>query len=150
VFLDAVEKRFGKISWDLAASQTNAVCDLWIGEKQNSLLQDWHRLHGLLWLNPPFADIAPWAKKCALEAAKGARIVLLIPAAVGSEWFREHVHPHAFTLALNPRLTFSGETTPYPKDCMLSVFSAGIRGFDVWRWRADKARGRVVLPEAAE
>lgn len=135
-FLEAVAKRFGEWpSWDLAADESNHVCDLWIGEKQDSLTVDWHTLGGLLWLNPPFADIDPWAKKCAAEAAKGARILLLTPAAVGAEWYRQHVAPNAYTLALNPRLTFVGERAPYPKDCMLSVFFAGLRGFDVWRWR---------------
>lgn len=132
----AVTRRFGPIKWDLAASAENAVCDLWIGEEQDSLVQEWHRLSpGLCWLNPPFGDIDPWAKKCAAEAAKGARILLLTPAAVGAEWFREHVEPHAYTLALNPRLIFEGETAPYPKDCALSYFHAGLRGFAVWRWR---------------
>jgi phage N-6-adenine-methyltransferase len=135
LLLAAVRRRFGRLAWDLAAHASNAVCDLWIGEHQNSLVQEWHRLDGLLWLNPPFSRIDPWAKKCAIEAAKGARILLLTPAAVGSEWFREHVAPNAYTLALNPRLTFVGETDPYIKDCQLSYFHAGLRGFDVWRWK---------------
>jgi hypothetical protein len=32
-------------------------------------------------------------------------------------------------------LTFVGETHPYLKDLMLSVFSPSVRpGFDCWRW----------------
>lgn len=136
-FIAAVIQRFGPLAWDLAAHAENAVCDRWIGEQQDSLALEWHRLSpgGWLWLNPEFSKIEPWAKKCAAEASKGARILFLTPAAVGAEWYRQHVAPNAYTLALNPRLTFVGESTPYPKDCMLSVFCAGLRGFDVWRWR---------------
>ena len=32
-FLDAVEKRFGRIKWDLAAHERNHVCDLWLGQQ---------------------------------------------------------------------------------------------------------------------
>src|SRR5690606_17204709 len=66
VFLDAVERRFGRIRWDLAAHELNAVCDLWIGEHQDSLTVPWaEQCRGLCWLNPPFGDIEPWAAKCA-------------------------------------------------------------------------------------
>ncbi len=46
-------------------------------------------------------------------------------------------------LGISPRLQFTG-TVPnprtgkidgYPKDLMLSVFGAGLNGFDTWRWK---------------
>lgn len=143
VFLDAVERRFGRIQWDLAANETNAICDLWIGERQNSLLVSWaESCSGLLWLNPPFADIDPWAKKCAVEARRGARILLLVPASVGANWYWEHVAPHASVLALAPRLMFDGHVSkktgkpePYPKDLILAVYGSGVTGFGRWLWQ---------------
>lgn len=144
-FLNAVEHRFGPIAWDLAAHERNHVCDLWIGEEQNSLAVRWAtELSGVLWLNPPFDDIAPWARKCAVEARRGARILMLTPASVGANWFWDNVNPHrdALVLTLAPRLTFVGETQPYPKDCILSAYGFGRVGFHRWKWSRDHAQGR--------
>ncbi len=138
VFLDPVEHRFGPISWDLAAHERNHVCDLWIGEEQNSLSVNWARdLAGVLWLNPPFDQIPAFARKCKLEASRGARVLLLTPASVGANWFWESVSPDedALVLALSPRITFVGETNPYPKDLILSAYGFGSKGFHRWRWK---------------
>jgi hypothetical protein len=94
----------------------------------------WAKHVGLLWLNPPFAAIAPWAKKARDSARKGARIAMLTPASVGANWFDEFVHREALVLALSPRLSFDGKNS-YPKDCILSIFSHNESpGFDTWRW----------------
>lgn len=141
VFLDAVEARFGHIAWDLAAHYENNVCEDWIGPggpvEDDSLSPciSWRLLSPgrLLWLNPPFSNIEPWAHKCSVEAHYGARIAMLTPASVGSEWFRRHVFGRARVLFLSPRLTFLGCKDPYPKDCMLSVFGEPAT-FECWRW----------------
>lgn len=136
-FIAAVVGRFGPIAWDLAASPSNAVGDgSYFTEQQDSLAQDWTDLTDNLWLNPPFARIRPWASKCRQSAGLGRRIFLLTPAAVGSNWFAEHVHGHALVLGLSPRIKFVGEKAGYPKDLILSVFSdRSLVGFDVWRWK---------------
>lgn len=140
-FIRAVERRFGPITFDLAASPHNAKHERYFSRQDNSLKQDWHKIDGLLWLNCEFALIEPWAAKCREEALLGARIALLTPASVGSVWFSRHVHRRALSLGLSPRLTFEGEKSPYPKDLMLSLFGPvgavpWCPGFDVWRWRA--------------
>lgn len=137
-FLEAVQDRFGKLHFDLAATAANAVTRSFFDPDRDSLKSDWSLCAGTLWLNPPFADIAPWARKCAATAREGdfgPRILMLTPASVGSNWFAEHVHRKAMVLALSPRLTFVGTTDPYPKDLMLSCFGFGVQGFDVWRWK---------------
>lgn len=133
-FITAVEKRFGKIDFDLAASAENTKHEHYFDESDDALDQCWH-LGGNLWLNPPFGKIAPWAKKCAEEAALGAKILFLTPASIGSNWFRDYVFGKAQVLALNGRLTFIGATTPFPKDCILSAYGYP-PGFEVWNWRA--------------
>jgi len=133
VFLDVVEQRFGKIAFDLAASPENAVCDNYFTKEQDSLKQDWV-MQGNLWLNPPFDRITPWAEKCASCGNLGVRILFLVPASVGSDWYMYHVEPYAMVYALNPRLSFDGKG-PYPKDCILAVYGFGVRGFTTWRWR---------------
>lgn len=147
-FIEAVEARWGKIDIDLAARVDNSKAPVFIRPEQNSLTSSWHGIHRagedphegpLCWLNPEFADIRPWAAKCHLETHYykiSPRIILLTPASIGSNWFSEYVHKKASVYALSPRITFVGETHPFPKDCMISLF--GFRqkpSFDVWRWK---------------
>lgn len=133
--IDAVEKRFGPLAWDLAATDENAKAAKFITPDQDSLSRCWSMLSGNMWLNPPFANIEPWAKKCAETILDdSSRILLLTPASVGSEWFRGYVNGRALVLALSPRLTFEGCADPYPKDCIISVYGKP-PGFQCWRWR---------------
>ena len=141
-FIDAVVERFGPLVHDLAADATNAKAASFFTYEQDSLKQDWTRLRGNLWLNPPFCDIAPWAKKCAEtchEMVVGDRILFLVPASVGSNWFLQHVYHRALVIALNPRMSFD-ELHPFPKDMALMVYGRP-PGFEVWRW---KNAGRVA------
>lgn len=140
VFLDAVEARFGELQFDLAATAENAVTTEYYDENINALSSDWAAnlasfVNCLAWLNPPFADIAPWAERCARFSSPRLRILLLVPASVGSNWFAEHVHKKAVVLGLSPRLTFVGMKDPYPKDLILCAFGFGCSGFDLWRWK---------------
>ena len=136
-FIAAVESEFGPLHHDLACTRGNVRCLTgYYYPEFDSLTQPWAKDHptGNLWLNPPFGNIAPWAEKCALEGRKRrGKIILLTPASVGSNWFAEHVHDVAKVYAIRPRLSFDG-INPYPKDLMISIFSRGVPGFDVWRW----------------
>ena len=147
-FLTACCRRFGisSFDWDLAAHEKNHIVDSYLGPGSptatDALTFDWLNLKGDLWLNPPFDNIKPWAERCARMTRAPSMdrrdIYFLTPASIGSNWFAEHVYPHAFVYALQGRLSFDG-IAPYPKDCMLSVFSSSPRrfrtGFDVWDWR---------------
>lgn len=136
-FIEAVERRFGPIVCDLAAHSGNAKCATWIGKEENSLSVRWAERHptGLLWLNPEFVDIAPWAVKCCAESqTRHGLIAMLTPASIGTQWFNDYVKHKAFAIGLYPRLTFEGCGDPYPKDLMLSLYGYGLHGFDTWRW----------------
>ncbi len=133
-FIRAFKGRFGPIAVDLAASAENTKGQVFFTEEDNSLNQDWWG-YGNLWLNPPYANIEPWAEKCAIEQARCSRIFMLVPASVGSNWYSNFVEPYAFVFALNPRLTFKGCTAPYPKDCILACYLGGLTGFRTWRWK---------------
>jgi phage N-6-adenine-methyltransferase len=135
-FFSAVVARFGNFSWDLAANASNTKCENFFSEEQNSLNQAWHQLGGNLWLNPPFSNIETWAAKCVEESRLGADIFMLVPASVGSDWFRHCVEGKSYALALSPRMTFVGHKDPYPKDLMLCVYNGWeLTGFGTWRWR---------------
>lgn len=152
-FIDAVAKRFGRPTFDLAATAGQQIpgVDYFFTPEQDSLRQSWLKLSTpteddsvarVAWLNPPFAKIAPWAKKLTSECRWLRRwTLMLVPASVGSEWYAKHIHGKALVLGLSPRLTFVGERAPYPKDLMLVCVGYGAVGFDTWRW--DRA---IVCP----
>jgi phage N-6-adenine-methyltransferase len=133
-FLKAVVERFGPLAWDLAATRANAKAPSYFTPEDDSLKKDWGRLQGTLFLNPPFADISPWAEKCANTRDRKGFTLLLTPASVDSEWFDKHVDDKAVVLFLAPRLSFDGKD-PYPKGLMLSVFGFGLSGQRRWRWK---------------
>jgi phage N-6-adenine-methyltransferase len=139
-FLDAVQDRFGEITWDLAANQTNHVVDDWYGpgsqDGEDSLTQDWSANSGLLWLNPPYNRIRDFASKCKEESWTGAKIAMLIPASVATNWFADLIHGIALVMPIRPRLTFVGHNAPYPKDLMIVGYNVGAVGFEPWRWTA--------------
>lgn len=130
-FIVAVEAKFGPLTIDLAASLYNTKAPQWIGEVQNSLVQDWAELtrDGLGWNNPPFTNITPWARYHAEQVQRGARTLLLVPASVGAVWYWTWVVPYADVYSVG-RMVFDdcydrdGKliTTPYPKDLVLAHY----------------------------
>ncbi len=145
IFIDAVKHRLGITSFvfDFAADATNAKAARWWGEETNSLgmnAEEWaYEIgDGWGWLNPPFSRIGPWAKRCSEVAADtNGKIAFLVPAAVGSNWYRDYVHKaHARVLFLNGRIPFMPDkpTWLYPKDCILVLYGLGYSGSDVWTW----------------
>lgn len=132
-FLDAVEERFGPIMLDLAANESNHVVGPWFGpgsKVPDALAVRWPRHGGLLWCNPPFKHIEPWATKAHEEQAHGARVALLVPASVCTGWFIEHVRPYAYVLELTPRV-FAKEV----RDCILAIYDpAMFTGRETWKW----------------
>lgn len=139
--LTAVKKRLtiGHFSIDLAASFENAVEVAHYTEEDNALADNrtWNPKPGeWAWLNPPYANIKPWVEKASLEAAKGANIVMLLPASPGANWWLNYVVPFAHQVFLNGRITFVGCVTPYPKDCALLLYTPWhFRGATFWNWR---------------
>lgn len=142
-FISAVKTRLGidDFAVDLAADRWNAKAAMYLTKEQDSLGVDWRELLALgdrwMWLNPPFANIDPWAEKCA--GARPLKIAFLAPAG-SPNWFRDHVDGKAFVLMLNGRLSFDG-VGPYPKDCILALYGVA-PGYEVWDWQATLAKGR--------
>jgi hypothetical protein len=141
-FMRAVFKRFGSMDFDLAAHASNSQCGKYFYGSgsmlgTDSMAEDWSKLRGNLWLNPPYNAIALWAKKCSEYRGEG-KIFFLVPASVGSNWFAWLVYPYATTYLLNGRLTFVGEKNPYPKDCLLAIYPSrsGVDPIQIWRWKS--------------
>jgi phage N-6-adenine-methyltransferase len=140
-FLHAVEERFGSLTFDLAATSRNTVVPKrFYSPANDSLSQSWSlkKVGPRPFLNPPFGNIEPWAKKCATttpgEFSAERRIFFLIPASVGSNWYRDWVHSVAAVYFLSPRLSFDGKA-PFPKDLMLAVYGGRVGTHECWRWK---------------
>ena len=60
-----------------------------------------------------------------------------MPAAVGSNWYLEHVFRHSTTYLLNGRISFDG-VAGFPKDLLLAHFTGlAPEPPRVWNWRID-------------
>lgn len=58
---------------------------------EDGLVQPWVG-HGLVYCNPPYGrQLQYWVKKASIEAAKGAEIIMLIPARTDTKWFQEWI-----------------------------------------------------------
>lgn len=145
--VEAIEERFGPIWFDLAATSGNCVVgagnpkggNCYFGpdnqdpKLRDSLEQNWSAVKGNAYCNPPFANLAPWAAQSATVSHRRAWTLLLVPAAVDSNWYSEHVHGKAFVMPLSPRIAFDKD--PYPKGILLAAFGFGVVGFEPWRWK---------------
>ena len=141
-----------RFAFDFAADEHNAVAPHWFGITQDALRQpDWELFctRGWGWLNPPYADIGPWAKRCKETRDHGGQIAFLVPAGVGSNWFRDYVDGVAKVLFLNGRLCFIPnwrelgfkQKPLYPKDCILCLYSPiTAPDYEVWDWRKEISR----------
>lgn len=140
-FLQAVKRRLGIFAFglDIAASGSNAKAKRYFTRADNALLQLSWKSPGKQWswINPPFGEIAPFAARCLEEKHRqGSRIALLVPAAVGANWWSAYVHRKAHVLFLNGRIQFVGHDHGYPKDLALVLYSPDLKpGYDCWRWK---------------
>ncbi len=149
-FFRLLDKEFS-FTFDLAADSANTKCHLHFNEQDNSLAQDWADIWGWAFLNPPFANIEPWVRKCYEESQRGAKIVALLPASVGSRWFAEWVWGKCELRFLTGRLTFIGHDKPYPKDLMLAIYAKGLWPMvSPWDWkpRAEELKKFALSSEA--
>lgn len=137
-FLRAIPERFGWIDFDLAATAENSVGPepgAFFGPDKDSLAQDW-KLPGVrvAFLNPPFANIRPWAAKCESVRHLPRWTLLLVPASMGSLWWRDHVLGKCHADGI-PRMKFVGAEDLYPKDLALLSYGFGVAGSGFWDWR---------------
>jgi hypothetical protein len=154
-FLSAVQRRFGVIGFDLAATTGHEVTgfrfrDRWslgphFSPGDDSLSRDWGALRvdpgNVAWLNPPFANIRPWARKCDEECRNLSRwTLMLVPASMGSHWWADHVLGKCIALGVT-RMKFVGADAMYPKDLALCCYGFGVSGHGFWDWKAGNPGG---------
>lgn len=136
--------------FDVAADALNTVAvGGYFSKADDALVQDWPR-SGWNFLNPPFEDIAPWVKKAYMQGRLGAHTAVLIPASSGANWWKLWVDQKARVLQLNGRITFVGESDPYPKDCALLLYGPSVEpGYEVWSWMDDLTEDEKQMAKKA-
>jgi phage N-6-adenine-methyltransferase len=129
-----------QFSLDVAASQQNAKAPNYYTEADDALQKPWLRMPNghWNWCNPPFGKCDAFTAKAVAESAVGASTAMLVPASVGSNWWRHNVVHFAYQVFLNGRITFVGAEDPYPKDCAILLYTPwGFIGQEIWHWRSD-------------
>ena len=91
----------------------------WDGEV-DGLLINWP-LRSFSFVNPPYSNIAAWAKKCREQAERGCTVVLLIPSRTCTAYFHDYIYESAKLRFIRGRVKFhdpqTGEpmkTAPFP------------------------------------
>lgn len=132
--------------WDpLSHVKAARVFDVRAG--QDGLELPWE---GRVWLNPPYAPApAAWLERAARHALAGGEVLALIPAAVGTDYWREHVWPTASVCCLTPRPRFSSPSsardTVHLRDCCVLYYGHDHARFaEVWA-----RRGVIVRADPA-
>lgn len=137
-FIAAVERRFGRVGFDLAAHADNCVHPQYFSETDDALQHDWAALAlpvgQVAWLNPPFGDLRPWAAKCESVRSLNRWTLMLCPASMGSRWWAEHVLGKCQADGIT-RMTFRGADSMYPKDLALLAYGFGVNGHGFWAWK---------------
>lgn len=153
-FIRAVEARFGFLDFDLAATDKNAKASCYFTKRQNALKRQWitkNRTSNKLlvdrsskwrfWLNPPYGHLSPWFRKCVEQQSRltTGSFIVLVPASVGSDWFRKYVWNQASVYFLDGRICFI-PNEPYPKDLMICLYRNVRRKvtMNIWEWQADR------------
>jgi phage N-6-adenine-methyltransferase len=120
-FFDKLERVFDKFDLDAAATKENAKCDNFYTKEDDALAKDWK---GKVFCNPPYGrGIGKWVKKGFDEGAKGASVVMLLPARVGTKWFCKYVMNAAEIYFVKGRLKFNDGKNSAPFPSMVVVFN---------------------------
>lgn len=114
--------------FDLACNEENAKTPNFFTEKHDSLKQDWHKIDGWLWLNPPYSPLKPWIVKAQQENSKGARIVLLCPPIITSRYFQNWLPSEIrFIVGRVPFLLDGKELKSNTNDSCLLIYDSKVR-----------------------
>lgn len=89
---EALSRRFGSFTLDVAAAPHNAKCPRYFTRLDNGLQQSWAGER--VWCNPPYSDCRPWVAKAWVET-EAPLIVMLMPAnRTEQSWWQDLVEPY--------------------------------------------------------
>jgi phage N-6-adenine-methyltransferase len=121
---------------DLCASRENALCDFWVTEAVDlfsplgeevvfNASRSFDVDHPYAWINPPYQGSGKTGlfivRAADICREHGLGLVALIPASVGSAWWRESVDPFFDFVLFTPRLRFGGAPSSAQFDSAICV-----------------------------
>lgn len=148
--LGACERRFGRITFDLACTVADCVAPVGFchDEGDDALALDWGAIldvDDLGYCNPPWRQAGQYAAKA---AACGRQVLLNCQLAPDATWYERHVHPFARVYALIPRVPYlnpdgtpafvdaRGKPLGVNRPVMIAAYGFGLTpGLEPWRWR---------------
>ena len=106
---------------DPCATVTNAKCEKFYSKQENGLEKNWGGEK--VFCNPPYSEVAKWAKKAYEESKKPETVVvLLVPSRTDTRWFHDYVYHHAEIRFVRGRLKFSNTKSNAPFPSMIAIF----------------------------
>lgn len=148
--LDAVQARFGRITFDLACTSEDCVAEagFCFDEGDDALITDWRDVldeFDTAWCNPMWKDAGKYAK---LAWASDRKVLLNCQLAPDTTWYRDYVHPYARVFALIPRVPYlkpdgtpafvdeRGKPLSVNRPVMIAAYGFGLEpGLDHWEWK---------------
>jgi phage N-6-adenine-methyltransferase len=105
--ITALSDQYGPFDLDPCARPETAKAPVWYTKADDGLALDWF---GTVYCNPPYSAPKPWCQKATAEIVAGhaERVVMLLPAAVDTHWFHDHVVPYADVIFIRGRIKFLG------------------------------------------
>jgi len=119
-----------KFICDVAASDKNHLCDLYLTENDNSLNSEWWAVN---WLNPPYSNIKPWVEKAIQQHKLGRTTVMLVPADTSVKWFKLAYESCNEVRFISGRISFINADTQKP-------VSGNNKGSVLFIWRGSAPR----------
>lgn len=122
--VDELAAEFGPFGMDPAATAGNAKAPVFFTVGDDGLSQPWK---GRVWLNPPYGKYATpqWLAKAKAEVDLGHAdlVVCLVPARVGTHWWREYAADPAVFIRVIGRIRWrAGQRGEAPFDSAVIVF----------------------------
>ena len=110
-----------RFDFDAAATAQNTRLEVFISPSADALETDWTRYGKMAFLNPPYSPwrtMARFLDRADYWTNHGITTVALLPAKVGTGWWRDYVaHKAQDIMILNKRVSFIGmanNTAPFP------------------------------------
>lgn len=90
--LELLTSKYGPFDLDVAATESNAVCNQYYSPDNSGLHQEWF---GRVFMHPPISKVHAWASKAYRERNNCEFIIALLPARTHTQWFHSYVYRKA-------------------------------------------------------
>ena len=106
---------------DPCSTHENAKCEKHYTMEDDGLSHSW--TGETVFCNPPYNQLAKWAKKCHDEYRNGTTVVMLTPARTDTRWFHNYIYGKAELRFIQGRLKFGNARYNAPFPSMIVIFN---------------------------